>query len=163
MFAAAIVQVSVVAQIGLVGGTPDVLLVTLVGVALLRGSITGAVGGFFAGLLLDTARLGTLGLSSLLLTVAGYWIGRYGETTGRDRTHAPLVSVAVITMLYAIGGLLLRSLLGEDVDARLALVDALPATILLNALLTPPLYALCRRLLPPDERRERSGLVRLLG
>ena len=27
------------------------------------------------------AKLGQLGLASLLLTVAGYWIGRYGETT----------------------------------------------------------------------------------
>ena len=66
---------------------PDLLLVMLVAVALLRGSMFGAIGGFFAGLLVDTASLGTLGLTSLVLTIAGYWIGRYGETTGRDRAH----------------------------------------------------------------------------
>ena len=163
LFGAAILQVSVVAQVNVLGGTPDLLLVTLVALALLRGSVAGAAGGFFAGLVLDTARLGTLGVSSLLLTIAGYWIGRYGETTGRDRTHAPLVSVAVITMLFTVGGLVLRILLGEEVDVRLALFDALPATIVLNALLTPPIYALCRRLLPVGGRRERTGLVRLLG
>ena len=85
------------------GGVPDLLLVTLVAVALLRGSIVGAAGGFFAGLLVDTATLGTLGLTSLVLTVAGYWIGRYGETTGRDRAHAPFLSVAVVTILYSFG------------------------------------------------------------
>ena len=47
------------------------------------------------GLLLDTANLGTLGFTSLLLTLAGFWIGRYGETTARDRFHAPFTSVAV--------------------------------------------------------------------
>ena len=55
------------------------------------------------GLLLDTATLGTLGFTSLLLTVAGFWIGRYGETTARDRFHAPYLSVAVVTVLYAYG------------------------------------------------------------
>ncbi len=101
LFVAAIAQVSIFSQIHVFGGVPDLLLVTLVAVALLRGSVAGAVGGFFAGLLVDTASLGTLGLTSLVLTLAGYWIGRYGETTGRDRAHAPFLSVAVVTVLYA--------------------------------------------------------------
>ena len=43
------------------------------------------------GLLIDIANLGTLGFTSLLLTLAGFWTGRYGETTARDRFHAPFV------------------------------------------------------------------------
>ena len=50
LFVAAVAQVSVFSQIHVFGAVPDVLLVTLVGLALLRGSIAGAVGGFFAGL-----------------------------------------------------------------------------------------------------------------
>ena len=34
--------------------------------------------------------------ATLLLTLAGYWIGRYGETTGRDRGHAPFLAVAIL-------------------------------------------------------------------
>src|SRR5262249_51226570 len=89
IFVAAILQVTVFSQIDILGGYPDVVLLTLMAIALLRGSIYGAVLGFFAGLIVDTANLGTLGVASLLLTIAGYWIGRYGETTGRDRVHAP--------------------------------------------------------------------------
>ncbi len=172
LFAAALLQVSVISQINILGGTPNLLLVTLACIALLRGSIVGASGGFFAGLVLDTARLDTLGVSSLLLTIAGYWIGRYGETAsgrtagptpGRNRTHAPLVSVAVITMLFTTGGLALRFVLGETVDTHFVLVDALPAAIVLNALATLPVYALCRRLLPPRTRAERAREVGLLG
>ena len=61
----------------------------LVSVALLRGAVTGAVTGFFAGLIVDVATLGTLGLTALLLTLVGYWVGRYGETTGRARPARP--------------------------------------------------------------------------
>ena len=118
LFLVAILQVSLLSSVDVVGGTPNLLLVTIVSVALLRGSIFGAAGGFFGGLLVDTASLETLGLSSLILTVGGYWIGRYGETTGRDRTHAPFLSVAVVTFLYAVGGLALRFVLGEPSPAR---------------------------------------------
>lgn len=157
LFVAAIVQVSIVASVDIGGGAPDLLLVVLVVVALLRGAVAGAVGGFFAGLLVDTATLGTLGVTSLLLLVAGYWIGRYGETTGRDRAHAPLVSVFVVTILYAFGAYGLHYVLGADVSARLALVDALLPAILLNLLLTVPVFAVARRLLRPldlDSARE---------
>ena len=60
----------------------------------------------------------TLGVTSLLLTVGGFWIGRYGETTARDRFHAPFVSVAVVTVLYAFGQVLLEFMLGEPAPAR---------------------------------------------
>ena len=54
-------------------------------IALAAGSIAGAVAGFAGGLLVDVMTLGTLGTTSLVLTLAGYWAGRYGETTGRGR------------------------------------------------------------------------------
>jgi rod shape-determining protein MreD len=160
LFAAALLQVSVLGSIEILGGSPDLVLVTLVGVALLRGAIYGACAGFFAGLLLDTANLETLGFTSLLLTIAGYWIGRYGETTGRDRSHAPLLSVAVVSVLYALGALGLRVVLGEPAPAQVVLVDSLAPTILFNLLLTVPVYALCRRFLGRPEWRRTE--VRLL-
>jgi rod shape-determining protein MreD len=130
-------------------------------VALLRGTIFGAAAGFGAGLIVDTATLETLGVTSLLLTIAGYWIGRYGETTGRDRTHAPFVSVAVVTFLYALGALILHYMLGDPASAHRVLLNAFPFQLLFNLLLTLPVYALCRRLFRPPA----TGLeeVRLLG
>jgi rod shape-determining protein MreD len=153
-FAAVVLQAAIVSGIEPGGGSADLVLVTLTATALVRGSIFGALAGFYAGILLDTANLGTLGLSSLLLTLAGYWIGRYGETTGRDRLHAPLLAIAVVTVLYALGSLGMHSLLGEPVSVRAGLVDALPAQIVLNLFLTIPVYALCRRIFTrPDARQ----------
>jgi rod shape-determining protein MreD len=162
LFVAAILQVSVFSEVHILDGVPDVLLVTLVAVALLRGSIVGAVGGFFAGLVVDTATLGTLGLTSLVLTIAGYWIGRYGETTGRDRGHAPFLSVAVVTVLYSVGLLIVHFVLGERAPAGAVFSGLVPA-IVLNLLLTAPVYALVRRLLRPLDRGDYATEVQLLG
>jgi rod shape-determining protein MreD len=162
LFLAAIVQVSILGDIDVLRGTPDLLLVTLVSVALLRGTMVGAAGGFFAGLVVDTATLGTMGLTSLLLTVAGYWIGRYGETTGRDRGHAPFLSVAVVTLLYAIGSLLVHFMLGRHAPAGTVLVGVWPS-IVLNLVLTAPVYVVTRRLLRPFDWADRAQEVRLLG
>jgi len=161
VFLVALVQVTLLSPIDIFGGTPDLVLVTLVAIALLRGSIVGASAGFAVGLLVDTATLGTLGVTSLLLTLAGYWIGRYGETTGRDRGHAPFLSVLVVTILSAFGALILHYMLGQDASAQAVLVDGLPPEVIFNLLLTLPVYAVVRRLLRP--RPVPVPEVRLLG
>ena len=162
LFVAAVAQVSIFSQLHVLGAVPDLLLVTLVAVALLRGSVVGAVGGFFAGLLVDTATLGTLGLTSLVLTLAGFWIGRYGETTGRDRAHAPYLSIAVVTVLYETGLLVVHFVLGESAPAGAVFASLVPA-VLLNLVLTGPVYAVVRRLLRPQAPAELSAEVQLLG
>ena len=162
LFIAVLIEVSVIGAYTPLGGTADLVLVVLISIALLRGSVFGAFAGFGAGLLIDTANLTTLGFTSLLLTLAGFWTGRYGETTARDRFHAPYVSVAVVTVLYALGSLALRFVLGDSAPAGQTLA-ALPASLLLNLILTLPVYALVRRLFPPAERADRVHEVRLLG
>ena len=100
-----------------------------------------------AGCSLDTANLETLGLTSLVLTVGGYWIGRYGETTGRDRTHAPFVSVAVVTVLYAVGVLVAALPARRSASpARRVLLESLVPTIAFNLILTAPVYWLVTKL-----------------
>jgi len=160
LFLAVVLQLSIMANVTILGGHPNFLLVTLVCVALLRGAVFGAVAGFCAGLLADTGVFGTLGFTALLLTVAGYWTGRYGETTGRDRAHAPVLSIAVITILYEIAALVLRFMLGQNAPAG-AIFEGLMPTVLLNVILTLPVYAFTRRLLRPREWEPRE--VRLLG
>lgn len=166
LFVAAIAQVSIFSQVHVFGGVPQLVLVTLVGVALLRGAIVGAIAGFFAGLVIDTATLGQLGLTSLVLTVAGYWIGRYGETTGRaagrPSRHAPFLSVAVVTILYAFGVLLVHFMLGERAPGGAVLESLVPTTIM-NLVLTAPVYALVRVLLRPLDRADYATEVQLLG
>jgi len=104
----------------------------------------------------------TLGITSLLLTIGGFWIGRYGETTARDRFHAPFLSVGTVTALYAFGLVGLQFVLGQPAPAGLV-ARGLPLALLLNLVLTLPVYALIRRLFPPLELGDRVREVRLLG
>jgi rod shape-determining protein MreD len=162
LFVAVLAQVSIIGGYSPLHGSADLLLVVLLSIALLRGSVFGAVAGFGTGLLLDVANLSTLGFTSLLLTIAGLWIGRYGETTARDRFHAPYVSVLVVTVLYALCALVLRFVLGEPVPAH-AVLAGLPAGLLWNLILTWPVYGLVRRLFPPVDASDRAYDVRLLS
>jgi rod shape-determining protein MreD len=148
VFLAAVVQASVFSGASILGAAPDILLVTLVAVALVRGPTTGALAGFFGGLVIDIALLDTLGMTSLLLTLVGYWAGRYGETIPSRRRYAPYLAVGVMTVLFLVGMLARRFMLAEPAPAREVLVDTLFQSIALNLLLTWPVFALVRRLLP---------------
>ena len=161
--AAVLFQATIFASFDVLGGTPDVLLLVLLGIALLRGSVTGAVAGFSGGLLLDVVTLDTLGLTALILALTGYWAGRYGETTARGRAHAPILAVLVATILVALAGFFLHFLLGEEVSARRALVEALLAGLGLNLIFGAPVFALCRSLLRLAGDAQRTVEVRLLG
>jgi hypothetical protein len=63
-------------------------------------------------------------------------------------------------MLYQTAALVLRFMLGESAPAS-EIFAALIPTVLLNLLLTVPMYSLTRRLLRPREWTPRE--VRLLG
>ena len=68
-------QIGVVSEVPVFGVTVDLspLLVAFVG--LLCGSTLGAATGFAVGLLVDLALVQTLGLTSLVFTLVGYWCG----------------------------------------------------------------------------------------
>ena len=134
VFVAAVVQVTVLSGMRVLWAEPDLLLVTIVCVALAAGSVPGAAAGFAGGLLVDAMTLGTLGVTSIVLTLAGYWAGRYGETTGRGRRYAAPLAVFAISILAGLGGVALHFLLGEPVAARDALLTAVPSAILAAAL-----------------------------
>jgi len=163
VFVAAMLQVVIVSSLVVAGGAPDLLLVVVVALGLLRGSIPGATLGFAGGLVVDIVTLGTLGVTSLILTLAGFWAGRYAETSGRDRRLAPLVAVGTITILAAAFGYFLYFLLDEEVVAQHALVTALAPAFVLNLLLALPVYSLARRIIGEGDRVEIAPEVEVLA
>jgi rod shape-determining protein MreD len=161
MVFAALVQVSLASTIEVAEGHPDVVLVLVIGIALLRGPVFGAVVGFWAGLVLDVASLETLGLTSLLLTLAGYFAGRLGDVTTKSSAHPSLVAVGLGTIGFGIGSAVLHFMLGSTISAGEFFVGVLLPSLALNLLLAYPLYGLCRRIFQPEsrERREVSPAV----
>ena len=158
---AAVVQVTVITGVRVLGAEPDLLLVTIVCVALVAGSLPGAIAGFAGGLVVDVMTLGTLGTTSIVLTLAGYWAGRYGETTGRGRAYAPPLAAFAISLLAGIGGVALHFLIGQPVSAREALVVAVPSAVL-SALLALGLHRLCRAFLAGPDGLEGARQVEIV-
>jgi rod shape-determining protein MreD len=154
-----IVQVSAVTQIELFGTNVDLVPLVIAAVGLLAGSVAGASFGFFVGLFLDLALVQTVGLSSLVYVGVGYGAGRLRELRDPQNALVPLAVGAAATAAATIGYSLVQFLLGVDAPVSFLLARQILATVLLNAVIATPVYALVRRLLigvlPEDPRRRR--------
>lgn len=156
---AALLQVSVLWTIEVSNGHPDLLLVLVVVLALVRGPLVGAVVGFWAGLFLDVATFSTLGISSLLFTLAGYWSGRLGSIMSKSSPYPPLIAVGLATVAVALGSAFLHFVLGSTIGASELLGRVLLPTLVLNLLLAYPVHRLVCRLLPRTPRSAREVIV----
>lgn len=158
-FLSVVVQVAGVSQISIFGISADLTPLVVMSVGLICGSLLGAVSGFGIGLLVDMVLVQTLGVTSLLYIAIGYWSGRLREL--RDPSHGlvPLALGAAATAVAGIGMTLIQFLLGVDAPVSFLLVQQIFITVLVNALISLPVYAVVRRLiggaLPEDPRRRR--------
>lgn len=154
-----LVQIALVSQLSVFGTNADLLPVTIAAVGLMTGSIPGAIFGFCVGLFLDLAFVQTVGLSSLVYVTVGYLAGRARELRDPRGALVPLVLSATATAIATIGYALMQFLLGVDAPVSFLLAREILATILLNAVIATPLFAIVRRflapVLPEDPRRRR--------
>jgi rod shape-determining protein MreD len=156
---AVLVQETVISKISIFGVDADITPLVVMSIGLLCGSLTGAVTGFFIGLMVDTVLVQTLGVTSLLYITIGYWAGRLREL--RDPAHGliPVACGAAATAVTGIGMTVIQFLLGVDAPVSLLLAQQIFLTILVNTLISLPVYVIVRRLitpaLPDDPRRRR--------
>jgi rod shape-determining protein MreD len=146
----ALLEIVAVSQVSIFGVNADLSPLIVMSIGLLCGSVTGAVCGFGAGLFLDLALVQTLGVTSLTLVIVGYGAGRLRED--RDPQGA-LVALAVggAATLAAEGGYaVVQFLLGVDAPVSWLLVREIVTTVLVNALIAGPVFAITRRWLTPS-------------
>jgi rod shape-determining protein MreD len=152
-------QAGVVSEVPVFGVTVDLspLLVAFIG--LLCGSTVGAVSGFAVGLLVDLALVQTLGLTSLVFTLAGYWCGRLRELRDPQAALTPLLVGAGATAGALIVYSLMEFMLGVDAPVSLELLRQIVLGVLVNTIVALPMWVLVRRALigglPEDPRRRR--------
>lgn len=131
-----IVEVTLLARLGLPGATPDLVVVTVVAIALAMGPTQGAVAGFVAGVLIDLAPPGDslLGVNAIVYVAIGYVTGIVIDP--RDRTVPILIGIVGLSAGAAVlATATLDTLLGSDrvmwdEVAGMALSSALYAVIL---------------------------------
>jgi rod shape-determining protein MreD len=158
-FGTVVIQQAAISQISIFGVTADLGPLVVMSVGLLAGSLPGAVMGFGTGLLVDLVLFQTLGVTSLLYIVIGYWSGRVRELLDPAHGLVPLGMGAAATAVAGFGMALIQFLLGVDAPVSALLLQQIFVTILVNTLIALPVYALVRRILssslPDDPRRRR--------
>jgi rod shape-determining protein MreD len=154
-----VIQEAAVSQISIFGVSADLTVLVVMSVGLLAGSIPGAVMGFSTGLLVDMVLVQTLGVTSLLYLVIGFWAGRLHEL--RDPSHGlvPMALGAAATAFAGLGMAVIQFLLGVESPVSWLLLQQIFITVLVNALISIPVYASVRRVigpaLPQELRRRR--------
>jgi rod shape-determining protein MreD len=149
---ALVIQVSVLARLHLPGAVPDLLMLTVLGLALVYGHVGGALIGFGAGLLADFAPPAdhAAGRYALVLCVIGYLAGLAKPDTGRLKSATgPMVVVVAAaigsTLLYAGVGALVGDTAARHVGLGSLLFTAALYDLLLAPFVVPGIMALARR------------------
>ncbi|MFB7337460.1 rod shape-determining protein MreD [Streptomyces adustus] len=149
---ALVLQVSVLARLHLPGAVPDLLLLTVLGLAIVYGHVGGALIGFGAGLLADLAPPAdhAAGRYALVLCVIGYLAGLVRPENGRLKSATGPMAVVVAaaigsTLLYALVGALVGDTAARHVGLGSLLFSAALYDLLLAPFVVPGVMWLARR------------------
>ena len=112
---AVLIELTVLTRLGIPGATPDLVVVTVVAIALAMGPVQGAVAGFSAGVLVDLAPPGDtlVGVNAIVYVGIGFVTGYAVDP--RDRTVPVMMGMtglATGAAVLLISGL--DTLLGSD-------------------------------------------------
>jgi len=143
-------QIGVVSEVPVFGVAIDLSPLVVAFVGLLCGSTLGAVTGFAVGLLVDLALVQTLGVTSLIFTLVGYWCGRLRELRDPQATLTPLLVGAAASAAATVGYSLIEFLLGVDAPVSLELLRQIVFGVMVNTIVALPVWAIVRRSLEPD-------------
>jgi rod shape-determining protein MreD len=147
-----LLQLSFFSQVELFHVSPDILPALVVCLALLGGSLTGAVAGFSIGFFVDCLLVEALGITSLVLLGVGYSAGLFRERFEIHNSLVPALLCMGLTLAAELGFAAIQLLLGIDAPVSLLIVRDLLLKSVYAFFLGWPIYLLVRRAL-------RSALV----
>lgn len=149
-----VLQMSVVNDLRLPLGPPQLVLVTVAAIALLEGPMAGAVTGFSAGLLADLLSAHPVGQTALVLTAVGYLLGLAYNETDRGLV-VPILAVAAGSAATLLAGATVSALVGDNgftaASVLKGTIGAVIYDVLLILVVLPPIRGLLRWMAP--ERR----------
>ncbi|MBI4730037.1 MAG: rod shape-determining protein MreD [Acidobacteria bacterium] len=145
----------------LAGSKPPLLLLVTVAFAMREGPAAGATAGFVTGFATDLLGGGTRGITALVYTLVGYWVGKLRAQVQAPSVRLPVLMASAATLVAVVGQGAVGAILGAPVSGwGTARSAALAAGY--NALLTPFVFpvvrSLSRRLHPDRGRPLMEGL-----
>ncbi len=154
---AVVLQLSFFSYLTFFGTTPAIIPLVVISLGLLGGAVTGAVCGFAIGLLVDSALLQTLGISSLVLLGVGYLAGRYREGTEISNSLVPLLLIGALTTVAAAGFAAIQLMLGVRAPVSLLVLREIVVQGLLGGAPGDPALSPDPQDPAPGDRRRLRG------
>ena len=133
----AILQTTVGPLVGVLGVSPDVVLVLVVSWALVRGSERGMVWGFLGGLSVDLLSGAPLGTHTLALVLVGFLAGLVRRMPFHSRLVLPLIVIIGATLTYDLVTALILRVAGWPLSLPLAITGVIVPSLITNAALMP--------------------------
>ncbi|WP_344834768.1 rod shape-determining protein MreD [Actinocorallia longicatena] len=165
VLAAIVVQVAVANRLPLPGNvTPDLVLLTVVALALFNGEMVGMVAGFCAGLATDIVPPAdhALGMYALVYTLVGYACGLVSDEMERSQS-LPFVAVAIGALLGNLAYAIVGMMLGDPRAAWSVVSRMLPLMVLYDLLASPFVVWAVLRLSRRTERTNTRGGLSVPG
>ena len=158
---AAVIQVSILTRLPLPGGTAELVLLVLIGIALARGPQAGAVAGFGAGLVLDLMPPADHGVGryAFVLCLAGYLLGMLGRRVSVDSTLGIMATTAVTATGVFLGFAAIGALVGDPRVTGPAVVRLLPSVVLYTTALAPLVARPVLRFFRSESRSEFGAVI----
>lgn len=144
-----LLQLSFFSRVELFHVSPDVLPALVVCLALLGGSLTGAVSGFSIGFFVDCLLVEALGITSLVLLSIGYLAGLFRERFEFNGTLVPALLCMGLTLLAELGFAAVQLLFGVDAPVSTLVIRDMVLKSVYAFFLAWPIYLGVRRALRP--------------
>lgn len=147
---ALLIQVTVMPRMGLgdLRAVPNLVIVVVVALAVLRGVVVGAAAGFVGGMLVELATPGdTLGVIAFVAVAIGAWCGRFADVAEPLRwwVFTLLAAVAAALVPFWVG--VVDLLRGLGLPFAVLMPRVVMPHLVLGALMAPAVWWVVRRLL----------------
>jgi rod shape-determining protein MreD len=142
---ALILQTTLLPHLALFHVVPDLMLVVIICIGLVRGPSSGALAGFAGGMLRDLLLDAPTGLSALAYLTVGYVVGAVRPYVQSSSVAVPLIGVFAGSVVGTAFYTLLALLLGVPAQPLDRVAQVILLTGVYNTLLVPFAYPVVRR------------------
>ena len=142
---ALLLQTTLLPHLALFRVAPDLMLVVVICISLVRGPSSGATAGFVGGMLRDLLLDAPTGLSALAYVTVGYVVGAIRPYVQSSSVTVPLIGVFAGSVVGTAFYTMLALLLGVPAQPIDRLAQVILLTGVYNTLLVPFAYPLVRR------------------
>lgn len=140
-----IIQCSILPYLSVFGVVGNIILPTVIAIALLGKKPYGGVMGVLLGLLQDILFSRFLGINALIYFAIGYILGNIDFHLSRDNLYMPVVLTSFLTIIYNLMYFIIIYFLGKEISVIYFVKNKLIIELVYNGILSIGVYKIVSR------------------